>query len=192
MLVWFFQWHPMGWVGAWSCWKSNTKQWVVLGHTASWWQQGEEIQSCSQSFKQTTRWHLKRTSGDGKYYIIIASSVNIFLLKSSFSFLLPLTLLSPCDCLCLSCYSVGHWNHVKHPGSTCKICAVRIPYPLYWTVLLEKHNLCNSHKLKSPPKQPLKYLSMPEHPSEVRTLVADISAYDLWNVPCPVLTSAIL
>lgn len=35
----------------------------------------------SQSFEQTTGWHLKSSSGDEKSYIIIASNVNIFFLK---------------------------------------------------------------------------------------------------------------
>lgn len=33
---------------------------------------------------------------------------------------------------------------------------------------------------------------MHEHHSEIGTLVTDVSAYELWNVLCPVLISEIL
>lgn len=41
LMVWFFSDTRMG---ACHCWKSSN-YWLVQGHTASWWQWGEEIQS---------------------------------------------------------------------------------------------------------------------------------------------------
>lgn len=121
----FFKWHPIGWVGAWNCWKANTKQWIP-GHTASWWQWGEEIQSWLSVFHANHQMTLKKHFWGWKVLYNYCFQYKYFPLKVKLFFfittdfikpmwlslfkLLQCGLLKPCETSRVSMQNLCSWN----------------------------------------------------------------------------------